>query len=465
MHGVFNAALSGSGWKTLFLALSAIMAKSLKTKAMKTMKATKAKAKGKPKVLAGKVAKDAEEEAKNVAEEEAKKVATKPKGKANAAAAKKTIKAKGKAAAADKKNAKAAAKAKQIAKKPASSWNEWAEEEDDGDDADDGEGEEELAEKDYSVPSKQQSKVFADALARAPGTRGSVPVEIHELWNSMQRGPGSAAERHALRNAIVPKTAGYNHICTIDPNGSIMTRIKDVFEVKQKKVQLKGMTESEMLWTNFQGNEQGMQRAIDKGDIKVINDMYYWKREIHEQITGGKYTMRFGGGDQPAAMSQEDFSRMMELLDFAPWAKWSGAEDSVPQATLKNVAKPGSDAIKKAQECLEAIKAVCINMKNFYQQCQSDGILTQPDVGSIPNIMKNAMKKAKELEKEYMEPLADVIYDPDGTHTATVSMLKEMLHAAAKDLAPLQQYYIEAKALVQKYKTGQKKKRGIDADM
>ena len=51
-------------------------------------------------------------------------------------------------------------------------------------------------------------------------------------------------------------------------------------------------------------------------------------------------------------------------------------------------------------------------------------------------------------------------------HTQLLSkMLKEMLHAAAKDLAPLQQYYTEAKALVQKYKTGQKKKRGIDADM
>ena len=50
----------------------------------------------------------------------------------------------------------------------------------------------------------------------------------------MQRGPGAAKERHALRNALVPKDATYGHIIKVDPNGSVMNRIRQVFEVKQK---------------------------------------------------------------------------------------------------------------------------------------------------------------------------------------------------------------------------------------
>ena len=134
--------------------------------------------------------------------------------------------------------------------------------------------EEVLADQDYDAPSKAKAKVFDDALKRPPGTRGSLPVEIHEVWNNIQKGPGAAKERQALRNAIVPKQAGYGHICTINPNGQLMKRIKEVFEYKQKKVQTKGMTYSEVLWTNFQGNEVAMKDAIARGDLKEENGMY-----------------------------------------------------------------------------------------------------------------------------------------------------------------------------------------------
>ena len=138
---------------------------------------------------------------------------------AKATAAEKNTKAKGKAAAATKKKALAKAKgkaAKSAMKKPAS-WCAWAEKEEDS--IDDGEEEEEevLGEKDFNAPSKAQARVFDDALKRTPGTRGSLPVEIHEVWNNIQRGPGSKEERHALRNMIVPRDAGYGHVCTIDP--------------------------------------------------------------------------------------------------------------------------------------------------------------------------------------------------------------------------------------------------------
>ena len=177
------------------------------------------------------------------------------------AAAKKNTKAKGNAVAAAKKNAlaKAAAEAKKSAMKKPANWNAWAEEEEDDDDGEE-EEEEALGEKDYEAPSKAQARVFEDALKRTPGTRGSLPVEIHEVWNNIQRGPGSAKERHALRNAIVPKDAGYGHICTTDLNGPLMTRIKEVFETKQERVQMKGLTESEALYCNFQGNEDSMQQ-------------------------------------------------------------------------------------------------------------------------------------------------------------------------------------------------------------
>ena len=40
---------------------------------------------------------------------------------------------------------------------------------------------------------------------------------------------------------------------------------------------LKGMSYSEVLWTNFQGNEVAMKDAIARGDIKEKNGMYYWQ--------------------------------------------------------------------------------------------------------------------------------------------------------------------------------------------
>ena len=253
------------------------MAKSLAMKKVqKVPKAKgKAKAKGKPKVqMLKKVQKVAEEE-------EAQKVAQMPK-KATAAAKIKAAQMPKKATAAAKIKAIAAAKqeavAKAVKKKPScaeqqspmkkpSSWDQWA---------DDGEDEEEKGEdsKDCSVPTKAQAYIFERALKMDPGTRGALPNEIHELWNSMQKGPGAAQERHALRNAIVPRDATYGHICKVDPTGPMMQRIRNVWETKQTKIQPKGMSESEMLWKYFQGNEIAMKCAIDKGHIQVSNDMY-----------------------------------------------------------------------------------------------------------------------------------------------------------------------------------------------
>ena len=157
-------------------------------------------------------------------------------------------------------------------------------------------------------------------------------------------------------------------------------------------------------------------------------------------------------------MSQQDMHRFMELLNFAPWAEWGTTPDNIPKAELKNAATPGSDAMKKAQECLDASKAVCISMQNFYKQVQTEGILGMPGVGSIPAIMSNAMNKVKEMEQEHVQPLADVIYDTDGTCSVSVQDVKAMLCAAAKTLQALTQYMNESKALVCKFKSSMKDK-------
>ena len=94
-----------------------------------------------------------------------------------------------------------------------------------------------------------------------------------------------------------------------------------------KKVQMKGVSESEMLWKSFQGNDEAMQKAIDKGDIQVKHGKFYWTRDIHEHITGGKDSWKCGGGE-PEHMSQQDMQRFMELLNFAPW------QNGVPHQTM-----------------------------------------------------------------------------------------------------------------------------------
>ena len=270
------------------------------------------------------------------------------------------------------------------------------------------------------------------------------------MWAGIQKGPGSAKERHALRNAVVPKNAAYSHLCQVDPNGPLMRRIKEVFEVKQKKVQMKGLTESECLWASFHGNEGAMKKAIAKGDLRQENGMFYWHREIHEHIMGGRDNLKLGG--EPQHMSMDDKEKMMELLDYAPWAKWSCTPNTMCQGELKNVVKPESKAMQQAQECLDASKAVCISVQNFFKQIQQEGILASSEAGSIPSIMSSAMKAVQQMEKDHMQTMTELIYDPDGTKKVTVKDVKELLSSAAKALAPLQQYLVEAKALVQKFK-------------
>ena len=80
-----------------------------------------------------------------------------------------------------------------------------------------------------------------------------------------------------------------------------------------------------MLWKNFQGNQTAMQEAIIKEHIQVNNDMYYWTREFHEHITGGKDSFTTG----PKDMDQEDVQRMMALLNSAPWAKTGRSHKTV----------------------------------------------------------------------------------------------------------------------------------------
>ena len=112
----------------------------------------------------------------------------------------------------------------------------------------------------------------------------------------------------------------------------------------------------------------------------------------------------------------------------------------------------------KAQECLDASKAMCISVQNLFKQIKKEGILTSPEAGSIPSIMKTAMKAANKMEEDHMQPMAALIYDTDGTNKSTVKDVKEMLNSAAKALTPLQQYLQEAKALVQKFKKEENKK-------
>ena len=133
---------------------------------------------------------------------------------------------------------------------------------------------------------------------------------IHELWDTLQRGPGASKEGNALRNAIVPKDAGYGHLIKVDHNGSLMNRINILFETKQEKVQMKGISKCEMLRKHFHGNEQAMQQAIKEKDISVKNGLYYWGREIYEHITGGKSS--YSSGPQP--LDQQDLQKMMEIL-------------------------------------------------------------------------------------------------------------------------------------------------------
>ena len=116
----------------------------------------------------------------------------------------------------------------------------------------------------------------------------------------------------------MPKDAGYGHVCTIDPNGPLMNRIKEVFETKTQKTQLKGLTESEVLWCSFQGNADAMQTAIDKGDLKEHNCFFYWHSDIHEHTRGGTDRIKFGA----QSMTIEDKDKVLESLDFASWAAW-----------------------------------------------------------------------------------------------------------------------------------------------
>ena len=103
-------------------------------------------------------------------------------------------------------------------------WAKEAEEnDDDGDEEKKQEGEEEVG-KDTRPVTKEQAWNFVNAMSLPPGSMGALPQEIHTLWNSIAHGPGTIPQRHALRNAIVSRSANYGHVCKIDPGGPLMKR-------------------------------------------------------------------------------------------------------------------------------------------------------------------------------------------------------------------------------------------------
>ena len=129
-----------------------------------------------------------------------------------------------------KRQATAATPSKGVLKRPAcsrdSSWESWAKEpavEKPVDEEKDGV-------KDTSSCTKAQAHAFEKALQLPEGTPGALPQEIHELWQNYSSGPGACAMRNAIRNAIVPKNAGYGHVCTVSPNGALMQKVKSLFK-------------------------------------------------------------------------------------------------------------------------------------------------------------------------------------------------------------------------------------------
>ena len=111
----------------------------------------------------------------------------------------------------------------------------------------------------------------------------------------------------------------------------------------------------------------------------------------------------------------------------------------------------------KAKACLDASKAVCISVQTFFKEIKKEGILTSPEAGSIPSIMKTAMKAIPEMERDHMQPIAALIYDTDGTKKVTVKSMRNQLYSAAQALTLLKQHLDESKALVQKFKAREKK--------
>ena len=221
---------------------------------------------------------------------------------------------------------------------------------------------------------------------------------------------------------------------------------------------MKGLTYSEVLWNSFQGNEKAMEKAMEKEDLKLLNGMYYWKRDIHEHITGGKDSFKIGKKD-PSAMTIEDRDKMLELMDYAPWVQFGVTANSVPVSELRNTCKPDSDALNRLQEGMDGCKTVCTNVQGMYQGLQKDGTLDHPEAGSIPSIMKAAIKAAKDLENEHMHPMSALILDvTDGTKNVTVKDAKQTCFQAAMALTPLRTNLNEAKVLVAKFKMALKKK-------
>ena len=73
--------------------------------------------------------------------------------------------------------------------------------------------------------------------------------------------------------------------------------------------------------------------------------------------------------------------------------------------------------------------------------------------------MKAAIKAAKDLENEHMQPMSALIYDvTDGTKKATVNDVRDTCLHAAMALTPLRTNLNEAKVLVAKFKNALKKK-------
>ena len=122
---------------------------------------------------------------------------------------------------------------KGVLRKPAGaakdpSWNEWAAESE-GEDGEKGEKGEKDAVRDTRAPENAQRYVFDKALKQPPGSIGGLPQELFDYWQTIQ---GKVKEKHAFRNAIVPRDANYGNSVAVGV--AQMEMVRTVFLEKKK---------------------------------------------------------------------------------------------------------------------------------------------------------------------------------------------------------------------------------------
>ncbi len=284
------------------------------------------------------------------------------------------------------------------------------------------EGEEEEVKEDdpeTEAPEEKRSYGKARKFARMLA-KGQVPEDIRRMYNeAATKSQSPRLFRTELINRMFKKGSnGEWVLCTDSADFQSWRSNKDIKFATAESV---GVPYSIMLWQVFQGQEQAMKVAEQRGDIYCDNGMWHHKKVSTGRTKSTTEAMQLSGGT--TAVDVDQFAAMNQWLGNRGWNKFGQQELEAPQ---------GSSATKPGQLALADVAG--------HGQAQRSRVAPEATVAKLPwSRLEGLVGDAKAANERLQRDASRLVLKVRGQDGETVDKIKTAVAILNDSLSQLQE--------------------------